>query len=42
MAKGLAKFIHYNEGSLHIEVLFDIFYITGVKKFVRYTENFAI
>ena len=35
-AKGLAKFVRYNE------VLFCIFIITGVMKIVHYTEDFVI
>ena len=41
-ANGLAKFVHYKEVSLYRGSFFICFITTGVKKIVRYTEDFVI
>ena len=41
--QGTGKILRCNEVSLYIKVFFSIYFtITGLKKFVRYAEDFAI
>ena len=42
MAKGLAKFVHCNEVSLCVKVLFDIFYYYWGKEIRSLCQGYAI